>query len=259
MENNNNLSFRLAAKHLFLTYPKCDLSPEKAKELLDDILQTWKLSSYFIVQEQHKDQDFHLHCYLQTKKKIEIKNSSKLDLIFNDTTFHGNYQAAKSKHHIIQYLLKQQPTNFIISSDIDTTIDTHKLSNDQLSIQMNTLAEQGKIKDALELLKEFRPAVYSRSHMQFAKSFKAMRAIALGANIKIPFNQFVIPHQLKVFLNKAKHDKYPKTLQIIGPPRIGKSLFIQAYLENEGFSIFRAYNLDGLRFYKERRRCYYLR
>lgn len=46
-------SFRINARHLFLTYPKCWLSPSEAKDLLMNYLKE-KMSEWIIVQEKHQ-------------------------------------------------------------------------------------------------------------------------------------------------------------------------------------------------------------
>ena len=51
-------SFRLAAKHLFLTYPKCNLEPKDALEQFNTKLN---IKEYIISQESHQDGDKHLH------------------------------------------------------------------------------------------------------------------------------------------------------------------------------------------------------
>lgn len=43
--------FRLAAKSLFLTYPKCDISPEEGLEIISEKLSP---EEYIIAQEKHK-------------------------------------------------------------------------------------------------------------------------------------------------------------------------------------------------------------
>ena len=93
--------FRINARNLFLTYPKCDLEPEEALSLLRPELD---FEDYVIAQEMHADGTPHLHVWLQArgKKKFNIREPTKLDLLHP----HGNYQAARSVSAIVKYVTK---------------------------------------------------------------------------------------------------------------------------------------------------------
>lgn len=93
--------FRINARNLFLTYPKCDLEPEEALSLLRPELD---FEDYVIAQEMHEDGTPHLHCWLQArpKKKFNIRDPAKLDLLHH----HGNYQAARSQAAVLKYVTK---------------------------------------------------------------------------------------------------------------------------------------------------------
>jgi len=94
--------FRINARNLFLTYPKCDLEPEEALSLLRPELD---FEDYVIAQEMHADGTPHLHVWLQArgKKKFNIRDATKLDLLHH----HGNYQAARSVSAIVKYVTKE--------------------------------------------------------------------------------------------------------------------------------------------------------
>jgi len=52
LKENGREGFRLAAKTLYLTYPKCDLSPAEALGKLKALLPP--MSEYIVAQEKHK-------------------------------------------------------------------------------------------------------------------------------------------------------------------------------------------------------------
>lgn len=83
------MSFRLNAKHLFLTYPKCTESKENLLEYLKTKLD---IKHAIVSKELHADNTPHLHVYLHLFKKCNIKCQSTLD--FNG--FHGNYTTCRN-------------------------------------------------------------------------------------------------------------------------------------------------------------------
>ncbi len=69
----------------FLTYPKCDLSPRQLLEALQEKSRT-PIREYLIAQEQHADDTYHLHAFIQYEKKVEWA-SDRWDI----GNYHGNY------------------------------------------------------------------------------------------------------------------------------------------------------------------------
>lgn len=64
--------FRLNAKKLFLTYPKCSITKEEALEQLKAKLK--HISKILVAHELHKDGTDHLHVYINLDKKCNIIN-----------------------------------------------------------------------------------------------------------------------------------------------------------------------------------------
>lgn len=64
--------FRLNAKRLFLTYPKCPIAKENAMEQLKTKFKT--ISKILVAHELHKDGTDHLHVYISLTKKCNIIN-----------------------------------------------------------------------------------------------------------------------------------------------------------------------------------------
>ena len=139
IKNNENLEtivdeekqkpkkFRLNARKLYLTYPKCNLDLKLVLELLKEKLSNQIIKDYLIVKELHKDGSYHLHAYIKLHKPINTYNCNYLDLKYDITQYHGNYQSAKNPNYIIQYLLKDFNSivsdNLIFSDSIKNRID----------------------------------------------------------------------------------------------------------------------------------------
>lgn len=94
--------FRLNAKKLALTWPKCPVEPESAKETIMRILAK-EIPIYVCVsRELHKDGDPHLHAAVLLEHAADIKRSDMLDL----GAYHGNYQPMKKPDEWIKYVRK---------------------------------------------------------------------------------------------------------------------------------------------------------
>lgn len=76
------------AKGWFLTYPKCEVSPQAALEFLKE---KHTIVEYVIAQEDHQDGTKHLHAFVKLEKRTRFKKD-----IFDFPEHHGNYQIAKS-------------------------------------------------------------------------------------------------------------------------------------------------------------------
>lgn len=91
--------FKIEAKHLFLTYPQCNLTKETVREELEKKLGNIQ---HVIAREQHEDGGFHLHCYVMLEKKRKITKPDFLDIL----GFHGNYQVAINPGSVKKYVMK---------------------------------------------------------------------------------------------------------------------------------------------------------
>src|SRR5687767_3419161 len=85
---------------------------------------------YIIAKEQHEDESYHLHVYIKTAKKMDIKianllglsykpktitnrlvfgfsNDNNRDNIIQPQNFHGNYQSGRNPQAVIKYCKKE--------------------------------------------------------------------------------------------------------------------------------------------------------
>lgn len=137
----NMKSFRLQAKHLFLTYPQCSLEPTKALEILNERVD--RISQYVIAREQHKDGTPHLHVYLCLDRKIHIRDPKFFDL----EGHHGNYQSCRSAGAVLKYVTKDGI--YITNMDINVSWGTAL-----------SLARRGDASTALQYVQEHYPREY---------------------------------------------------------------------------------------------------
>jgi hypothetical protein len=99
--------FRLSAKSVFLTYPRCKLTKEKAMEQL----KKKKDSTYICVShEHHKDDGDHLHALVQYAEKFCTTKANFFDLEDDEdaNAYHGNYQGAKDAQNVLDYIKKDK-------------------------------------------------------------------------------------------------------------------------------------------------------
>lgn len=126
------MTFRLSGKQLFLTYPKCDLSPAEAVDQLTSLLPC---SHWIAAQELHEDGSKHLHVYLRLQRKANVRNVNFLDLQKNSSTWHGNYQTCRSAVAVQKYVRKEG--NFVSNMPVLTPKE---------------LCEAGKVTEAIKQL-----------------------------------------------------------------------------------------------------------
>lgn len=81
--------FRLAAKSVFLTFPKCYLTD---KEFLAGV-NKWKFEQYYAVQEEHQDGTPHFHILGEWSSKKNIKSPKHFDI----GTYHPNIGRTKNR------------------------------------------------------------------------------------------------------------------------------------------------------------------
>lgn len=110
--------FRINAKHLFLTYPRCTLDKQVA---FDQLFFKFTPERLIVSREDHADGTPHLHAYVGLHSKRNFTSSNFADLFLHPDLFHGNYQAARSVKATIQYVTKDK--DFLSNFDIEKPQD----------------------------------------------------------------------------------------------------------------------------------------
>lgn len=93
--------FRMNAKNIGLTWPRCDIPKERALEFLRGLAGD-NLDYVIVCREQHEDEGYHLHAFLKTIRPIQTRNPRFFDLDNN----HGNYETVRGMKEWINYVKK---------------------------------------------------------------------------------------------------------------------------------------------------------
>ncbi len=96
-------TFRLAAKHMYLTYPQCDTTKEDAMQAIKDHFGEDRIDYVIVGHELHEDGGNHLHIALGLKRAVNYKRSDCLDWVVGQ---HGNYQVTRDRVRVFTYCTK---------------------------------------------------------------------------------------------------------------------------------------------------------
>ena len=122
IKENRKGEFRIRTRRFFLTYPQLPADFENLEEAaVLNYERIFKMErskfKHTICKELHEDGNPHLHVYLEFTSVQRIYSKTKLDLKLegHEEAFHGNYQAVKSQHATLQYILKS-------AEDLDSVV-----------------------------------------------------------------------------------------------------------------------------------------
>jgi len=74
------MPFRFQSRHVFLTYPKCNKSPEEVLAFLKSIED---FNAYTISTEKHQDDTNHVHVLLEFPRKLRHSDERRWDIGIN--------------------------------------------------------------------------------------------------------------------------------------------------------------------------------
>ncbi len=240
-------SFRIAAKKLFLTYPRCPMNLDQFEEQMKDKMKGSGIKEFLFVIEEHEDGGIpHIHAYIELNKKIDVKKEDQLDIFEYDpsgesrVSYHGNYTAARNDRNSIEYLLKDS------SGEKDEERGTLRMSagirnriglwNEYMNLDqaMINLAKQGKIEEAMSLLLKEQPRRFLKEGRNLEKNLQEIYLKNIGCQSKYPFESFIIPPRvmkgLKLFRDSFELEE-TKVFVIQGEPGSGKTAMALSFLE----------------------------
>ena len=93
--------FRLAAKNIGMTYPRCGLTKETVLEVIKEKFGIL-LKGYVISVEQHQDGTPHVHVFVRLSRVKNICSARWLDI----GGIHGKYEAVRSVDAWLAYVIK---------------------------------------------------------------------------------------------------------------------------------------------------------
>ncbi len=108
MTKKKSKGYRLSAKRLFLTYPRCTV--EKALVCQRAQLH-WRgdLESVVIAQEKHQDGGLHLHVLIILKNALDTTDPHFADFLVEQ---HGSYEAVRNLKKTLRYMTKEDENIF---------------------------------------------------------------------------------------------------------------------------------------------------
>ena len=107
--------WRLEAKRLALTYPKCSLPRDRVAVALRAVLDVeWIV----VAQEKHEDGDFHLHCAVLLNKQLRTRDSRLMDI----EGHHPNIKVMTNVRGWLTYLTKEDSTPYAYGVDVQAIL-----------------------------------------------------------------------------------------------------------------------------------------
>nr|UFP62839.1 AC1 [African cassava mosaic virus] len=228
--------FRIQAKNVFLTYPKCSIP----KEHLLSFIQTLSLPSnpkfIKICRELHQNGEPHLHALIQFEGKITITNNRLFDCIHPScsTSFHPNIQGAKSSSDVKSYLDKDGDTVEWGQFQIDgrSARGGQQSANDAYAKALNS----GSKSEALNVIRELVPKdfvlQFHNLNSNLDRIFQEPPAPYVSPFPRSSFDQ--VPVELEEWVadnvrDSAARPWRPNSIVIEGDSRTGKTMWARSF------------------------------
>nr|UFP62943.1 AC1 [African cassava mosaic virus] len=227
--------FRVQAKNVFLTYPKCSIP----KEHLLSFLQTLSLPSnpkfIKICRELHQNGEPHLHALIQFEGKITITNNRLFDCVHPScsTSFHPNIQGAKSSSDVKSYLDKDGDTVEWGQFQIDgrSARGGQQSANDAYAKALNS----GSKSEALNVIRELVPKdfvlQFHNLNSNLDRIFQEPPAPYVSPFLRSSFDQ--VPVEIEEWVadnvrDSAARPWRPNSIVIEGDSRTGKTIWARS-------------------------------
>nr|UFP62935.1 AC1 [African cassava mosaic virus] len=228
--------FRVQAKNVFLTYPKCSIP----KEHLLSFLQTLSLPSnpkfIKICRELHQNGEPHLHALIQFEGKITITNNRLFDCVHPScsTSFHPNIQGAKSSSDVKSYLDKDGDTVEWGQFQIDgrSARGGQQSANDAYAKALNS----GSKSEALNVIRELVPKdfvlQFHNLNSNLDRIFQEPPAPYVSPFLRSSFDQ--VPVEIEEWVadnvrDSAARPWRPNSIVIEGDSRTGKTIWARSF------------------------------
>lgn len=103
--NPSPQTFRLQAKQMLLTYPRCQTAPPV---VMKNVLSFFgaDVISVVVCREQHEDGSPHIHAAVKLRTQFRTRSQSMLDVLV-DPPQHGNYKGVQSWIGTVRYCAKE--------------------------------------------------------------------------------------------------------------------------------------------------------
>jgi len=236
---SEQMAFRLQAKQLWLTYPRCPIPKDEALAQLQYDLGL-VVSKYIVAEELHADGASHIHAWLLLKEKCDIRDPNALDLnsyiseigMEEGTHYHGHYQACRLKARCQKYCMKDGNYLTNLSAwELPTTSTAKKVW-----IAAIQRAKQGETSEAAAMIMHESPQQFIISNTSIMAYLQSLKETTYAAPM--------IPD-----MTRYKTKSFPtwdplKTLILWGPSGIGKTSLAIHLLHGKGLLVSQ---IDSLR------------
>lgn len=203
------MAFRLNARNVFLTYPKCDASRERLQEALSDLQP--KPLQWAIAREEHKDGTLHLHALVGYGAKVNIRDERHWDF----DGFHPHVEAVRSTKATLAYCQKEDPEPLIVGWK---SCGPGKRGRDEGEYLQ--LARDGDIEGAIQRFAEEYPKEYTINKPRVEENLRSLAT--KPSEPDWPIDAF----------QEAAEDWVPRSraLFLWGPSGYGKTQYAQALI-----------------------------
>lgn len=208
------MAFRVNARNLSLTYPRCDIPKEEVLTLLQKT-NFGDFTKYAIAQEHHQDQGLHLHIYLGYSVKKNLTIATCLDLTWRGLIYHPNIQATRNVTQWLDYLKKEDP-------DVLTNVQRNNFWQDAISATTEEEARQIISKEA--------PKEYVKSFTSIDAFCRSKKRKTISFLSKWTPQDFIFIEEIQEWFDQTTQNLDRCTLLvIIGKPLIGKTALIRSF------------------------------
>lgn len=137
---------RITRKNFALTFPRCPVDKTDMLQHLKSLFYDTDIVYLLVAQEHHQDGGLHLHCFLQLKMPINLKNMKKFDLLIDTVNYHPEIEECKSIKDWINYCKKEGNWCDWGSNPLTTSkLNKKELNEKLINSDLNELIDNGTI------------------------------------------------------------------------------------------------------------------
>ena len=202
------------------------------------------MRDYVLGEEEYKDGGRHFHVILISDRKVDIRSTSKFDIVFKGRRYHCNIQPVRDLAGAVRYVCKDKRYLTNLKHIYDGELQP-------LEKLLSRMAEREGKNKTLQYYAENFPsqALGSKSLANIEKfltllsEVKRKNEMAMERKMYSPFTleNFNLPPVIIQWLK----DGLEPPLIIIGPPGCGKTQFIKALITELGLN---AHTTEGIKF-----------
>lgn len=233
----NNQNFRIDARHLELTYSRCNATVEDFTEFLNtSILKKTQCHSWFAAREYHQDGTPHYHVLVKFNKRQSFRDPRA----FDHAGYHPRIRSVRDVHAYFRYITDpskpSRDTTFSSADWMDpiaraNTGGRRRTGNgpdndglDGEGVSWRDIVDAETKVEYFELVRKYKPYDYALNlaRLEFSASRLFNRKPVYVPEFK--YTDFNVPEELAEWATVHRHEPHrPKSLILCGPTRTGKT------------------------------------